>query len=147
MLMRTKKTGTIMENEVELALRKSGASVSLPRGDDDPYDLIADVDGKLLRIQVKTARTRSKGESFSFCSTRSLYKAPGVYKHVEYEEGTVDYFATVWNGQVYLVPAKECGQEKQLRIAPTRNGMSSYINWAKDYELEKVVDKLRTTEL
>ena len=146
MLMRTKKTGTITENEVELALRKSGASVSLPRGDDDAYDLIADIDGKLIRIQVKTARSRTHGAAFSFCCTRNKYFKNGIWLHQKYEEGEMDYFATVWNGQTYLVPAEECGQEKQLRISPTKNGIKSTVNWAKDYELEKVVDRLKTTE-
>lgn len=145
--MRTKKTGTIVENEVELALRKSGVAVSLPRGDDEPYDLIADIKGKLYRIKVKAARTRSNGKSFSINSTRSEYIGPGKHKHIAYKSGEIDYFATVWEGKTYLVPAEECGQEKQLRISPTKNGMKKLVNWAKDYELEKVVDKLRTTGL
>ncbi len=144
--MRTKKIGVIVENEVELALRKHGVAVSLPRGDDELYDLIADVNGKLYKIQVKSARTRSNGEAFSFSSVRNNYKENGKYRHITYKKGETDYFATVWKNKVYMVPAEECGQEKQLRITPPKNGQRTFVNWASDYELERVLDKLRTTE-
>lgn len=143
--MKAKKNGYAIEAKVMTTLLEHGVAVSTPWGDDEPYDLIADINGKLYRIQVKAARTRSNGESFSFNSTRNVYQSPGRYKHVTYKKGETDYFATVWDGKVYLVPAEECRQEKQLRIAPTRNGQRNYVNWAHEYELEKVVDKLKTT--
>lgn len=145
--MSTKKIGTLLENEVELALRKSGASVSLPRGDDEPYDLVADINGKLYRIQVKASRTRNNGESFSFNCTHVKRGGAGTRLNIPYEDGEIDYFATVYKDQSYLVPSRECRLEKQLRIAPMRNKRKYAINWAKDYELERVVDKLMTTEL
>lgn len=141
--MRRKRIGEWVEAKVLADLLGCGLSVATPWGDDDAYDLIADIDGKLLRIQVKTARTRTHGAAFSFCCTRNKYIRGYGYKHREYKECEMDYFATWWNGQTYLVPAEECGQEKQLRISPTRNGMKMKINWAKDYGLEKVVDKLK----
>ena len=145
--MSRKRIGEIVEAKVLTDLLDCGLSVATPWGDDDPYDLIADIDGKLIRIQVKTARSRTHGEAFSFCCTRNKYCKNGIWLHQKYEEGEIDYFATVWEGKTYLVPAEECGQEKQLRISPTKNGMKKLVNWAKDYELEKVVDKLRTTGL
>ena len=145
--MKRKNKGYTVEAKVLADLLACGVAVATPWGDDERYDLIADVNGKLIRIQVKASRTRHNGESFSFSCTRHIYEGVGRYKHVTYEEGSIDYFATVWEGQSYLVPAEECGQEKQLRISPTKNGMKKLVNWAKDYELEKVVDKLRTTGL
>ncbi len=145
--MKAKKNGYAIEARVMTTLLEHGLAVSTPWGDDEPYDLIADINGKLIRIQVKASRTRSNGESFSFNSTRNRYIGVGKYKHVTYKSGETDYFATVWKNKVYLVPAEECGQEKQLRIAPTRNGQRTYVNWASEYELERVLDKLRTTDL
>lgn len=145
--MSRKRIGEIVEAKVLTDLLDCGLSVATPWGDDDAYALIADIDGKLIRIQVKASRTRHNGESFSFSCTRHIYEGVGRYKHATYEEGSIDYFATVWEGQSYLVPAEECGQEKQLRISPTRNGVKKNVHWASEYELEKVVDKLKTTEL
>lgn len=145
--MKRKNKGYAVEAKVLTDLLACGVAVSTPWGDDERYDLIADVNGKLIRIQVKAARTRHNGESFSFSCTRHIYEGVGRYKHATYEEGSIDYFATVWEDQSYLVPAEECGQEKQLRISPTRNGVKKNVHWASEYELEKVVDKLKTTEL
>lgn len=38
---------------------RRGLTVSIPLADNQPYDLIADIDGDLARIQVKTATSRS----------------------------------------------------------------------------------------
>lgn len=38
---------------------RRGLTVSIPLADNQPYDLIADIDGDLARVQVKTATRRS----------------------------------------------------------------------------------------
>jgi len=53
--MDTKLKGDIAEQSVLLFALKMGWGVSKPIGDRLPYDLILDVDGKLVRIQVKSA--------------------------------------------------------------------------------------------
>jgi len=53
--MDTKLKGDITEQSVLLFALKMGWGVSKPIGDRLPYDLILDVDGKLVRIQVKSA--------------------------------------------------------------------------------------------
>jgi hypothetical protein len=53
--MDTKLKADIAEAAVITALLKRGFSVLKPVGDRLPYDLAVDVNGKLLRIQVKSA--------------------------------------------------------------------------------------------
>ncbi len=53
--MDTKLKGDIAEQMVILKSLKKGWGVSVPIGDRLPYDLILDVEDKLLKIQVKSA--------------------------------------------------------------------------------------------
>jgi len=53
--MDTKLKADIAESAVVTALLKKGFKVLKPIGDRLPYDLAVDIDGKLLRIQVKSA--------------------------------------------------------------------------------------------
>jgi len=53
--MLTKQKGTIAEQAVILAALQRNWGVAVPVGDFLPYDLIFDVNGHLLKIQVKSA--------------------------------------------------------------------------------------------
>ena len=53
--MDTKQKGDIAEQSVLLFALKMGWGVAKPIGDRLPYDLILDVNGKLAKIQVKSA--------------------------------------------------------------------------------------------
>lgn len=55
-----------------------------------------------------------------------------------YSKEDVDYFATYYNNNCYIVPIEKVGaREFRLRIAPTKNGQVKNINFAEDYLLEK----------
>ena len=53
--MDTKQKGDIAEQAVVLYALKQGWGVLRPVGDRLPYDLVFDIDGRLVRIQVKSA--------------------------------------------------------------------------------------------
>lgn len=53
--MSTKLVGDIAEQAAILRLLEYGWGVSKPVGDRLPYDLIADINGKLVKLQVKSA--------------------------------------------------------------------------------------------
>jgi hypothetical protein len=53
--MDTKLKGDIAEQAVTLFALKQGWGVLRPVGDRLPYDLVFDIDGKLVKIQVKSA--------------------------------------------------------------------------------------------
>lgn len=54
--MNTNIKGKITELEILTLVTKLGYSVSIPFGDKDKYDQIWDINGRLLKIQIKTAR-------------------------------------------------------------------------------------------
>lgn len=116
-----------------------GYMVFTPVGESGRYDFIADIDGQLLRIQCKTARKGSCNGSFQF-ENRSMYRHN---RSMYYTKEEIDYFATFYNGQCYLVPIEECGTgAKTLRLEPPINNKATGINWASDYELEKMIHKI-----
>ncbi len=53
--MSTKLKGDIAEQAAILRLLELGWGVAKPLGDRLPYDLIVDINGKLIRLQVKSA--------------------------------------------------------------------------------------------
>ena len=55
-MITTNQKGKQTELEILLYVTKLGYSVSIPWGDKDRYDQIWDINGNLIRIQVKTAK-------------------------------------------------------------------------------------------
>lgn len=145
MALNTKRKGNITELEIILAFQRLGYAVSLPYGDDEQYDFIADVGGRLIRVQAKTSHTDDEGKTFKFECRNMRYNSKGGW-HIYYDADDFDYFGTSWKGQCYLIPISECWNSKRLRIAPKRDQRGKTA-WAEDYELEKVAHKLEEEEL
>ena len=132
--MNTNILGKTTELEVMLYITKKGYSVSIPFGDKDKYDQIWDVNGKLYRIQIKTSHlyTKNTGKAIEFKTTGTSNG-----KTTSYTKDDIDYFATFWENQVYLVPVEETSSKKVLRFESSSN--QSSISWAKDYTVEEVL--------
>ena len=81
--MNSKQKGNITELECMLAFIKLGYNVLTPYGDCERYDFVVDVNGKFIRVQVKTSRTDNDGASFSF-SGRSCNRKDGKIIHHYY---------------------------------------------------------------
>ena len=141
MQLDTKKKGNLTEMQCMSAFMAQGCGVSIPFGDNAKYDFIADVDGQLLKIQVKTASL--KDENAIKFSCRSTHVNCSGVKNIRYSENEIDYFATYWNGQCYLVPISECSAEKILRFVPPKSGQIKGITFACDYILEKQLTKIK----
>ena len=139
--MNSKQIGNITEVSVMLEFLKLGYNVLVPYGDCERYDFVVDIKGNFYKIQSKTASTEDDGASFKF-SCRSSNRKDGAIIHHNYTKEEIDFFSTVFNSQVYLVPVENCGCDKRLRIEPPKNGQTKGINWAKDYKLEEVVESL-----
>ena len=136
--MDSKLIGNITELEVLTYVSKLGYQVSIPFGDRERYDQIWDIDGKLLKVQVKTSREIDNGAAAVF-SCRSSRRSAGKNKNSRYQNTEIDYFATVWQGKCYLVPIQETSTEKILRFAPPKNGQTKGITFAESYEVERVL--------
>lgn len=142
-MLNSKQKGNITELECMLAFIKLGYNVLTPYGDCERYDFIVDIQGKLLKIQVKTSRPARSGDGSIIFNTSSQTTKNGKKVHHNYDENQIDYFMTCYNNQCYLIPVKECSvREKTLRFTPPKNGQVKGITFAQEYELERMVSKI-----
>jgi hypothetical protein len=70
--------GNLSLLKVMTACSSAGHRVSLPMGDGHPYDLVLDIDNKLLRCQVKTARYQKGCLIFNTASNNGRYQKKEV---------------------------------------------------------------------
>lgn len=132
--------GKITELLVAQAFLELGYQVSQPLVSDSRYDLIIDIDGTLLRIQVKTSTVDPEDESYFEFVTRSSHTNTQRTINRPYTSDEIDCFATIYNGECYIVPVKEAGNGRQrLRLKPTKNNQKTGIKFAEDYKLEKIL--------
>lgn len=120
----TQQKGITTEMYVAAYLLSLGYNVSQPFCQDSKYDLIVDVNNKLYRLQVKTSRLLNEDTIVFNC--RSTTKNSQTNKSRYYQENEIDYFATYWNGEVFLVPVNECSSEKRLHLTPVKQSSQTY---------------------
>ena len=107
-----------------------------PYGDCEKYDYVVEIKNKFYKIQCSS--TDDDGKTFKF-SGRSSHR-----ENTHYSSKDIDYFCTTWNGKTYLVPISECETacSKRLRIEQPKNNQIAKIIYAKDYEIEKIINTL-----
>lgn len=134
--------GEITEQEVALEFLKLGILISKPLVQSSRYDFIADINNHLYKIQVKTCTERENGSYFDFATSTSHTNTQGTL-NISYTADDVDFFATIYNNQCYLIPFELCGKRNQrLRLKPTLNGQTKGILFAKDFKLEDIIQTL-----
>ena len=133
--------GEITEQQVALEFLKLGYLVSKPLVQSSRYDFIVDINHNLYKIQVKTG-TLKENSYIEFATSTSHTNTKGTL-NLNYSAEDVDFFATMHEGNCYLVPYEVCGKRAQrLRIIPTKNGQTKGIVFAKDYHLKDVIERL-----
>ena len=136
-----KQKGNLTELKCLSAFYELGYQCSIPYGENSRYDFIADIDGKLIRVQCKTSREVDVGViEFPCRSSRS-----NTHSNLQrrYTANEIDYFCTFWDGKCYLIPVTECSITKILRFVPPKNGQKVGITYAKDSELQGQLEKLK----
>ena len=140
-MVNSKQKGNITEFQCLTSFVKQGCGVSIPYGDCYPYDFIADINGKLIKVQCKTSREVDVGViEFSCRSCRSNTQS-SIERRYNKEE--IDYFCTYWEDKCYLIPVEETSGTKKLRFVTPKNGQKVGISYAKDYELSIQLEKLK----
>ena len=135
-MLNTHFQGEITELQVAEAFLAEGYQVCKPLVSDSRYDFIVDINHNLYRIQVKTASLSTDGDYIEFKTQSSHTNTQKTVYH-SYSAEDVDYFATVFERQCYLVPIEKIGSRSfRLRLKPTKNGQTKNINFAKDFKLE-----------
>ncbi len=134
----TAKQGEITESMILARLIQLGYECLLPWGHDHRYDIAIDDDGKLIRIQCKTAHYHEESGCITF-NTAITYARVGGKPHIRKGyKGEADYFAVYSpdTGKTYLMPVEDApGASARLRLYTTKNNQQKGIKWAKDYEL------------
>lgn len=136
--MTSKEKGNLTEVLCLAEFTKLGLKTSIPYGENCRYDFILDVNGHLLKIQCKTSHKIESLEGFEFkCESVVVTRTKTVCS--KYTLNEIDFFATVDEGQCYLVPVEECGTKKVLRYCYPRNGQKKGISLAENYKLEDII--------
>lgn len=136
-----KRIGSMTELRIMLSFIELGYNVSTPYGDSERYDFVADINGRMLRIPCKSPKP-FRGVAFDIDFRRSNYRQWACkQKLVLYQPGEVDYFATWYEGQTYLIPFEEGRYKIRLRNAPTKIKYEGFHK-AEDYEIKTVLEEL-----
>jgi hypothetical protein len=106
--MDTKLKGDIAEQAVVLFALKQGWGVLRPVGDRLPYDLVFDINGKLVRIQVKSAWFDLKSQNYVVDTRRTKTNRRQMIRN-NYSGNDFD-FAVVYIENLnvfYVIPVNE----------------------------------------
>jgi hypothetical protein len=137
-----KEKGNLTELQCITSFYELGYQVSIPYGENSRYDFIADVDGILLKIQVKTSHSTDNGASIEFsCRSTRVNSKNNISR--KYTSDEIDYFCTYYNNQCYLIPVAECSATKKLRFEAPKNGQKTGVNYAKNYKLRSQIEKIK----
>lgn len=143
MPLNTHFQGKTTELEVALAFLNRGYLVSQPLVSDSRYDFIVDINNQLYRIQVKTCHTDNEDKDYIVFATSSSHTNTNRTFNRSYTSKEIDYFATYYNGECYLVPVEEAAHRSQrLRFNPPKNGMQQGVKLAKNYHIDKILATL-----
>lgn len=130
--------GIITELKCQYDFSRYGILLSQPIIPDSRYDFIADINGKLYKIQCKSSAI---AEDRSFLRMKCTMNNIRNNTYTSYTSNDIDYFYTCYDNQSYLISPNIGGQkEKILRFSAKQN--HDTIIWAKDYELEKILQNL-----
>lgn len=134
--------GDVNELKCILAFEERGYYTSIPFSGSCRYDVVVDINGKLIRIQCKSSHyyKQDKG-SIEFNATRSITNTQKTVRY-QYTKKEIDYFYTHFNNYDFLVPVEEASTGKILRLKPPKNNQWEQINIAADYLLDNVLDSI-----
>lgn len=111
--LNTKQKGEIAEANIVSLLLERGFSVSKPFGDNQAYDLVLDMEGKLYKLQCKLGRLLDSGIEFQASKCRINSKKYVISNY----SGLIDFFA-IWlpeiRNEIFLVPVELSGKRETL---------------------------------
>lgn len=133
--------GDVNELQCILDFQKRGYYCSIPFSGSCRYDLIVDINNRLIRIQCKSSSYSQDEGVLKMSATRSTTNTQRTVKYT-YSKEEIDYFYTSWNNYGFLIPVEEVSTEKYLRVAVPKNGIQSSMSIASDYLIDNVIDAI-----
>lgn len=138
--MNTKDKGNIGEAVILSEFTKRGIQVSIPFGDNARYDMIAEFNGKLNKIQIKYTEQESENDSI-VCHVSSSTNHT-TNKHCDRYVDQVDYIAVYiapWNESI-LIPISDCDKNTIcIRKSIGKNNQKTGIHLLSDYSFDKIL--------
>ena len=139
MELTTDQKGNVAELAVTLAATRLGIDVYQPIGEGGRYDLIFGIGPQLLRVQCKWAPRNGNVISVRLFSSRRT--RAGCRRRL-YTQDEIDAIAAYCEelDRCYFLPFATFGERTYifLRTAPAANNQQTGVNWARDFELERV---------
>jgi len=124
----------------QVAFSDVGILLSQPIINDSRYDFIADIEGKLYRVQCKSSAPNEDGTAFTFLVSNRNWNGGQKRSY----KGEVDFFFTTFEGVDYLIPIDDVGvSSKTLRLKAKTD--ENNIAWAEDYEFLTSLKKIGYT--
>ncbi len=136
--------GAVAESALSAAALELGLTVLRPLCEGRRYDLVIDLEPRLLRVQCKLALSRNGALSIAVKTNRCT---PAGYVSTSYSASEIDAVG-VYSPDLrscYLIPVVEVAGRRalHLRLSPTRNNQATGIRWARDYALSTMVELMR----
>ena len=138
--MNTKRIGNIGEVKVLAKFVELGIPVYLPFGDNEKADLVAEFNGKLNKIQIKTSIKAEDGKMLFDITSSTTHRKNGE-KHV-YTSEEIDYFAcyNIERDCILLFKPDEVANTSiAVRYEPTKNGQVRNVRFEKDYLIDNIL--------
>ena len=139
--MNSKDKGNIGEAIVLAEFIKRNIQVCIPFGDNARYDLAADFNGKLQKIQVKYCGQQISENNSIICHCASSTNHT-TNKHLSTYENDIDYFCfyiSAWD-KLLLVPISIIKNKKAIRfrLDKPKNNQSN-VNLVEDFTFDKIL--------
>jgi hypothetical protein len=128
----TKRKGMVAELAIMAEAAKRGYRILVPFGEDCPYDIVVERNGKLERVQCKYTESDGKIVQIKCRSCNNWLNS-------RYTPLDIDWIATYdhTSGKSYFVPSSMLTPTGRtainLRLVATANNQASGIHWACDF--------------
>ena len=110
--------------------------IALPMNDTQKYDLIADFNGGLQRISVKTSRNRTEYGTYSV-NLRNTGGSSGNFKTRPFDNSTCDYiFILTGEDKLYLIPSNIIDAINSISVGKKYTEYEVHIKQLSEYAEE-----------
>ena len=139
--MNSKRIGNIGEAKVLAKFVEMGIPIYIPFGDDEKADLVAEFNGKLNKIQVKTSIKSKNGCSIFDLTSSTAHRTNGGRR--KYSNSEIDYFAlySLDRDKIYLMKAPDNPMTAiTIPFEDTKSGKKIGVNYESDFLIENILN-------
>lgn len=111
----SKQRGDVGVSVAIMYFQMKGIPVLIPFGDSQRYDLVVDIDGRLLRVQVKTSTFQRRGSFEVAVKTCGGNRSGQSVRKLDKSEYDILFIYTS-DGCFYEIPADEVGGSTNLAL-------------------------------